>query len=845
LLSSGLAERRCARTPRETWRISGSPLYRARDREIELISTAKILGTISMLIRTLAFLGLSLSVINVLTGCGGAEERKAEHLERGKKYLEERNFDKAKIEFKNVLQIDPKVSKPYFYLGQIEEAQKNWRDSFALYQKAGELDPNDLDVKVRLAKLYMLGKQLDKADALLSAVLSVKPEDIDARMVKAGLSTLRGDQAAAIDELSRITAEQPSRAEAFFVLAMLHSQQNNLDEAERVLEQGVSANPGDTSLQSGLAKLAAQMKKLEKAENIYKEMISGDPANLEHRKLLSEFYIRQKRWSDAERVYREAIQASRDDSQRYILLAEFLAKSGKSDEAVTELAEAIEAYPEKPDLRFALARLHEQRRETDRAERLYREIIALKKYAPDALKAKNRLALLALAEGQVDKAATWINEVLEANPGDRQGLLLRGRIALFRKDGQKAVAAFRSLLKDQPDSWEILKLLAAAHTLDGKPVLAQESLEKAVAANPDKFEAYKNLIDFLAGQKNYSLALEKIDEFQKRNSASLDALVLKSEILAAAGRTAEQETVLKRIKAEFPENPTGGFLLGKLYQSQKKYDLALAEYEESLGKSKNDYEILKAIFGSYVEKRQAEKGVERITNVLSNNPKHAGAHQLLGLYYLGEKQEMEAVKFLNMAIQSNPRWLLPYANLGAYYEQTGRRDLALKTYHRALEALPGEPAVLMNLARVYEISGDYENAIKQYETILKLNPGNMLARNNLASLLSLDHSRKDKLDRAFELAKEFDKTEEPVFWDTLAWIYYQKGAYEKALPLQLKAAEKSPDVPIYQYHLGMIYLKKGERAAAVEHLQKAVNSGKEFVGLEDARSALILATDGG
>lgn len=796
-----------------------------------------------MLIRIFAFLGFSLGVTVFLTGCGGAEERKAEYLERGRKYFEERNFDKAKIEFKNVLQIDPKASKPYLYLGQIAEAQKDWRDALTFYQKAGELDPNDLEVKVRMAKLYMLGKQIDKADALVNAVLGAKPGDIDARLVKAGLSSLKGDIAAAIDELGRITAEQPSRAEAFLVLAMLHTQQDRLDEAESVLERGLAANSDDTEMQLGLARLAVQMKKPEKAEAIYKDMVSADSANLWHRKRLAEFYVQQERPDDAERVYREAIDASPRDSRRYVLLAEFLAKSGKSDEAVAELSKAIGVYPDATELRFALAKLREQRKETDRAVQIYREIVASNKYAPDALKAKIRLAVLALAEGHLSRASALADEVLEANPGDRQGLMLRGRIALFRKDSQKAVAAFRSLLREQPDSWEILNLLAIAHKLDGKPALAQESLERAVAANPDEFKAYKNLVDFLAEQENHLLALEKLDEFLKRHPEKLEALALKSDVLAAAGNPREQEAVLKGIKAEFPENPSGSFLLGRFYRSQKKYDSALAEYEDSLSKSRDDYQILKSILGVYVERGQAEKGVERIMSVLSGNPKHAGAYQLLGSYYLGEKQEMEAARFLNLAIQSNPRWLLPYANLGAYYEQTGRRDLALKTYRRALAALPGEPSVVMNLARVYELSKDYENAIEQYETLLDSNPGNILARNNLASVLSLDHSKHD-LDRAFELARDFDQTEEPILWDTLAWIYYRKGEYGKALPLQVKVVEKSPDVPIYHYHLGMIYLKTGERAAAAEHLQKAVNSGKDFVGLEEARSALILATEG-
>jgi len=88
-----------------------------------------------------------------IVACGGADERKTKYLEKGKAYLEEKNYDKAKIEFKNVLQIDPKYAEAYYYMGQLAEKKKDFIQAVGNYNKAIELNPNNIKAKANRAKI--------------------------------------------------------------------------------------------------------------------------------------------------------------------------------------------------------------------------------------------------------------------------------------------------------------------------------------------------------------------------------------------------------------------------------------------------------------------------------------------------------------------------------------------------------------------------------------------------------------------------------------------------------------------------------------------------------------------
>jgi tetratricopeptide (TPR) repeat protein len=151
---------------------------------------------------------------------------------------------------------------------------------------------------------------------------------------------------------------------------------------------------------------------------------------------------------------------------------------------------------------------------------------------------------------------------------------------------------------------------------------------------------------------------------------------------------------------------------------------------------------------------------------------------------------------------------------------------------------PDNARFVFGYAQILERQGHYDEAISVYEQILQKTPDNILAANNLAALLA-DHKKdQQSLKKAKELADKLTGAKQPALLDTVGWVDYRLGDYGEAVKVLSGVVEQAPDVPIFNYHLGMAYLKQGDKQAAKEHLSKAVGEKYKYTGVDEAREAL-------
>ena len=258
----------------------------------------------------------------------------------------------------------------------------------------------------------------------------------------------------------------------------------------------------------------------------------------------------------------------------------------------------------------------------------------------------------------------------------------------------------------------------------------------------------------------------------------------------------------------------------------------------ALEKAPNSVEILTELVNVEIRSGKAANAKARLDKLLKENPEHVAANDLLGIVYLSEKEFSKAEQSFMKQLKINPESAVVYTQLANARSAQDNLDGATKAFEEGLEKVPDNTRLMIGLAGIKERQKDYDAAISLYEKILVLQPGNAVSVNNVAALLSDHRTDAASLDKAAEHAETLAKAKQPAFQDTAGWVYYRRGEYDKALGILKGVVEKTPNVPVFHYHLGMTYYKTSDKAAAKEQLSQAVGENANYTGVEEARALL-------
>ncbi|HEX2584183.1 MAG TPA: tetratricopeptide repeat protein [Steroidobacteraceae bacterium] len=780
----------------------------------------------------------------VLSACSGVDARKHEFLERGQTYYNNKNYDKARVELRNALQIDPKYVEARYLAGQVAEKRNDIREAAGQYQAAVDANPKYQPARAALARIYVIGGLQDKAGELCEEGLKDDPNNAALLTVRGALHAQRGqlDQAQADAELAN--KQKPNDEYTISLLASLYKQSNRLDKAVEVIEEGIKQSPNSVDLHIVLADLNAARQDYAGVEAQLQQVIQLEPKSIAHRARLAQFYLFRKDVDGAEKVWRQATTELPDQVEAKLALVNLLWTQRNEEVAVSEMEKMVSSEPRNSELKLAMAGYLQRQSKLDRAEQIYQEVIKKEDRDAKGLQARDQLATLYLRRDDVklndeSRARNLIDEVLKENARDNDALVLRANVALKHGDAATAVTDLRSVLRDQPNSTPLMRALARAHLQNNDATLAEETLRNAVQTDPADVESRKLLSKLLLQNGKIEQARPFLEQLAAQNDkVDLEILdgLFKTQ-LSAKDFPAAQNTVDKT-QQQYPQLATGWYYAALLAEAQKNRELARKQYEHALEVQPEIAEPLVALVRMDMVDKDSKGAMNRLNAVIAKHPDNAIAHNLRGELLLTDKKWEEAANAFRQTINLASAWPVAYRNLASTQLQQKQLSEAIATYETGV-VKTSDMSLVVNLAMLQENAGKPDDAIKTYDRWLVQQPKSIPVANNLVMLLLNYHGDdKNSLERAAKLSDMLATSSDPSLLDTRGWYKYKRGDYQGAVNLLQQAAGGDNVSATVRYHLGMALLKTGNNVSARTNLQAAVSSGQSFFGIDEARSAL-------
>ncbi|KAB2928781.1 MAG: tetratricopeptide repeat protein [Dechloromonas sp.] len=322
-------------------------------------------------------------------------------------------------------------------------------------------------------------------------------------------------------------------------------------------------------------------------------------------------------------------------------------------------------------------------------------------------------------------AIAGLDGFVERNPAAREARLTLARLLLGEKRYADARRHFDRLLKDNPESPEIIYPIAMLSLQQGDAKTGRQQLEKLLTTD----FADKSTVHFFLGQ---------LDQEQKKPDAALEhyrQVTSGNQYIAARARSAQ--ILLQQGKPdaarELLHNTRGG-------SAEERTQLTMAEAQllRDAGRHEEAYAVLAGALASQPDNPEllydAALTAERsgrpellethLKHLLTLRPEHAHALNALGYSWAERNIRLdEAHDLITRALTLQPDDPFITDSLGWVQYRQGRTEEALKTLERAYRSKP-DPEIAAHLGEVLWSLGRKDDAKRLLTEAARQHPDN-------------------------------------------------------------------------------------------------------------------------
>ena len=463
--------------------------------------------------------------------------------------------------------------------------------------------------------------------------------------------------------------------------------------------------------------------------------------------------------------------------------------------------------------------------EAIKATRLWLEV------APHSDEAAQVLLGLQLATNQSEEAKKSLAlRLANSEPSARLGVVGQIQRLLARMpDKAKSAALLKELLEPYRDMLDVKLILAQLSMTGGDQQAAIREAKEALAKNPQSELAALTLAQVIGDKAE---AAKSLAAFLQKNPKSRDVRMAYARILFEQSKLEEAKKEFKTLLQQFPQDQTVLYAMGLL--SAQANELADAErylstYIKSLnGQADSDLDATQAlmILAQIAEDRNDLDGALKWVNLVKTTGQSGQLGAILKRAQLTAKSGKldEARELLSQTdVESDDERVKLLIGEAQLLRDVGKLNDAMHIMEEALERFPDNTDLLYEHAMIAEKNKQLDVMEQSLRQIIKLTPENPHPYNALGYSLA---DRGERLPEAYDLIKKALSLapEDPYIMDSMGWVEFRMGRFEKAEETLRRAFAIKPD-PEIAAHLGEVLWVKGREDEAKKLWRSA--SGKD------------------
>ncbi len=466
--------------------------------------------------------------------------------------------------------------------------------------------------------------------------------------------------------------------------------------------------------------------------------------------------------------------------------------------------------------------------------------------------------ILTAADGRQDKAVDLAGRVVRINPDDTSANMVLA-VDAFRRGDHRTADSILGGLPDRGLSSLLSPLLRAWIRVDQGSIdeaVAQVAVLEATNGFSVLQHLHTALMNDVAGRpaqarKAYEAALQNAGRptlrlawisgnFFERQGDRERAKAIYGEFLANNSGSTLLEPVLERLESGARAEPVvhnaadGAaevlFNLASLLTQERAEELALIHVQQALI-LKPDFAMARVLLGEI--QQDQNRGAEAIATY-RQIPKDSAFGWMVRLRVADQLERMDeteqALAELDILAAERPDHFEPPFRKGNLLRSQERFKEAVEAYDEAGKRLgqiePRHWTFFYFRGIALERSGEWDRAEADFLKALELEPEQPFVMNYLAYSWVEQKRNLDEAERMLVRAVEL-RPDDGYIVDSLGWVYYRLGRYDKAVTYLEQAVELRSQDPVINDHLGDALWRVGRAMEARFQWRRSLSLGPE------------------